>query len=223
MIAQGKRDEVRAALSSRPQRILQPCKGGRRLREQSTFKSLDARARINREHAFPNSNDAPAGCPQDSSVASIPTLISFNLLLPRRCVSFRFEIPPAIMPVPEAPIHKHRQLRFWKHEIRFARKPRVPSPAAHTRGAHQPDQFQFRRCVVRAADARHQLRTGESPKRRPRVPAIAGPLTHADFPTPLGCACPPPSQTSAARHCQSSRTPPPCGRCRTCSRVGKSG
>jgi len=85
----------------------------------------------------------------------IPVDIRLNLFFPELRIALRpHKIPAPLMPMPEAPIHKHHGFVLRQHNIRRARQPpvilSVPQPIGKQKLPHR-----FLRLRILATDPRH--------------------------------------------------------------------
>jgi len=89
---------------------------------------------------------------------AVAGFVAGNLLLPKLPVVFG-DLGASGMPVPEFPVHKHRNSLLGKGEIGLPEERVIPSPTLDCVLAEKGDQFQLSRLVALAPDAGHDLRS----------------------------------------------------------------
>lgn len=109
-----------------------------------------------REGAFPNAQDRPSRRAKRAGNCAVALRVPRKLGRPKSNAGFR-RPPVARTPMPETTIHKHREFRRAKNEIRLARQWRSAPPTGDAMLAEQRDKSQFRRAIPARANARHPL------------------------------------------------------------------
>jgi hypothetical protein len=107
---------------------------------------------------FPNPHHPPplpAQYPVDQPVAA---LVGIEFPPPEGGILPRLiTVPPA--PMPETPVHKHRDVLTAKHKVGFAKHWLIPSPASNPVASQEFRQRQLRPLVPPPANPRHHFGT----------------------------------------------------------------
>lgn len=105
---------------------------------------------------LPNPRHTPPLPPQKPAHRPVPLHVPRNLPVPERGVGPRFR-PVFRASVPETPVHKHRQLRRAKHEIRLPEERVIPPPAGDFVRPENLNHPQFRGAIPLRADEGHHV------------------------------------------------------------------
>lgn len=104
---------------------------------------------------FPHINHPAALFLKQPVISLIPADIRLNPFFPELRIALRpHKIPAPLMPMPEAPIHKHHRFVLRQHNIRRARQPPVILPVPQPIGK-QKLPHRLLRLRILATDPRH--------------------------------------------------------------------
>ena len=106
----------------------------------------------------PNPIYSPTPAPERAVNQTVAVLIRRKLFIPIRTIGLGLRSVLRAT-VPETSIHKHRELEFWKNEIRFAEHRVIASPAGDTVAPQQFCQHNFRLFVPAPPNPAHHLRS----------------------------------------------------------------
>jgi hypothetical protein len=128
-IAQGKRDEVRAALGESSNNSPKPIKGGTNPPQYLRQVPLG-------EFMLPNAEDTPTALSECASDFVVAPRIAREFGRPKSHPRFR-RPPVTRTAMPETTVHKHRQSGHAENEIWLARQRRPTPPTGDADSSHQ--------------------------------------------------------------------------------------
>jgi hypothetical protein len=116
-----------------------------------------------RKLVLPNPQHAPPCPAQHSRYENVARPVAGEFLFPERAIAF-WLCSVFGTAMPETAVNEHRELEFWKNEIRFAEDLLIPPPTGDFVSPEKFDEGQLGFFVSARANARHQFAARQSCK-----------------------------------------------------------